>query len=232
MINIAAVDDNVQYIKQVEILLNQNIESDRFYFTGYTNEKVFINELKQGKRFDIVYLDIILNSSNGIDIAQSINKLHEKTKIIFISADSKFFKDVYDAEHTYFLVKPFESVRFTKALNRAVGSVNKGFIFPSSKIGKINIDNILFFESILRKTKVYYSDGSTEELSIKLAELEALLPQRIFLRTHKSFIINIEKHISSERFKIYMPHNYIIPVSKRHVNEVRNKITLYLGGLL
>ena len=234
MINIAIVDDNPEFIVAIDRLLGQSIKLAEYETYKYTDEMIFINDIKEGARYDIVFLDIMLNQSNGIDVGKVILDHWEKTKIIFISANSEYFKDVYNVDHTCFLTKPIEPIRFLKALKKAIDTLHNNFINLPLKSGcrRVELDDLLYLENSLKTTVFYFEDGRREDFPIRLTDIEGSLPRNGFIRTHKSYIINIEKHMSAERLQIQMQNGAVIPVSKKYINDVRDKVSLYLGGVL
>ena len=234
MIRVAVVDDNKAYIKDMEGLIDLNMKENEYILKKYSDEAQFIEDINHGAVFDILFLDIMLNKLNGIDIGSMINLRFPNSIIVFVSAFSDFFKDVYMVEHAYFLVKPFEPDRFEKAMTKVLEKINSAFLILQLRTGtkKIELNNVLFCENLLRHTKIYFADGNVEEYPVKLSEIEEALPKKRFIRTHQSFIVNLDKHVAAERFAIFFPYDLSVPVSKKYVNEVKDKILLYLGGVL
>lgn len=234
MIRVAVVDDNKKYIKDMESLIYRHMKENEYILKKYSDEIQFIDDINSGTIFDVVFLDIILNKLNGIDIGYMITQRFPSVIIVFVSANSEFFKDVYNVDHAYFLIKPFEPDRFEKAMIKVLEKINSAFLVLHLKTGtkKIELNNVLFYENFLRHTKIHFTGGVIEEYPIKLSEIEEVLPKKHFIRTHQSFIVNLDKHIAAERFAIYFPNNLSVPISKKYLNEVKDKISLYLGGAL
>lgn len=234
MVNIALVDDNEKYIAEIKCMISKTIKKIQYQLTKYTDEYNFIADIEAGIKYDIIFLDIMLNELNGIDIGQAINEKCPDTNIIFISANSAFYEDVYTVKHSYFLIKPFDFKRFEDAINKSIENIeNKYLVFyvKSSK-NKMFFDDILFLEGFLKKTIIHFFDGKIIEYPIRLFEIEGKLPTNRFVRTHQSFIVNLDRHINAERVKIDFPYEKVVPISRKYINEVKYKLSLYLGGAL
>ncbi len=234
MLSIAIIDDIKQCALDMEAFLLQAIDMSECNVEKYDNEYTFLENIENGVKYDIVFLDIVLNNMNGIDVAKKINMQLPYTNIIFVSANEDYFKDVYGAKHCYFLTKPLEMERFNVAILMALNNLKNNGFFITTKKGKYKIlfDDILFLESSLKNTRIHFSNNTIAEYAVSLLKIEDKLPRDKFLRTHKSFIVNLDLHIGSERSKIYMPYEKVVPISKKHVNLVREKMILYLGGAL
>ena len=233
MIKIAIIDDNNFYIDNIKNLLSENIQDISYTISEFTSANSFLAVIDTHS-FDIIFLDILLGKENGIELGEQINAKHPNTNIIFISVNTEYFKDVYKVNHSYFLTKEFEEDRFRDAVSKALKNICKKNISIDTKNGthKLDVYDIWYCESYLRHTKVYSKDGEVSEYNITLKEIEALLPESLFVRTHQSFIINLNYIKKYDRQNIYIGTDTVIPISRTYINSVRDKITRYLGGIL
>ena len=216
-----------------KILLSKNIQDTSYTVSEFTSANSFLDVIDT-RSFDIIFLDILLGEENGIELGKQINLKLPNANIIFISVNAEYFKDVYQVNHSYFLTKEFEEPRFIDAISKAIKNVCKKIISIDTKTGVHNLAvyDILYCESSSRHTKVYLKDGEVTEYNITLKELEALLPENLFVRTHQGFIVNLNFIKKYDRQNIYIGTDMVIPISRTHVNSVRDKITRYLGGIL
>lgn len=233
MINIAIVDDNQFYVEDIKRLLSQNIENTEYEIYEYFKVDDFKEQLDY-VRFDIIFLDIILDKSDGIETGLLINDRQPSANIIFISAYPEYFKEVYKVEHSYFLIKDFEKERFSDAILKALKAVRKDVIIIDTKKDKYNIllKDVIYFEGYLKHTKVFMTNGEVIECSVNIKNIEKSLPKDIFIRTHQSFIVNMNHIKKYNRKSIFMNYDKEIPVSRTYVNTVREKITFFLGGAI
>lgn len=154
----------------------------------------------QAGNFDIVFLDIKMPGMSGVDILKAL-PAEELPAIIFTTAFDKHALTAFDHNAIDYLLKPFNKTRFTKALAKAIDYVKlKGLkeqkLYVSSipikrgtKTIMLPVAEIEFFQ-----TKDEYISAVTASnnflLNSTLNELEMVLHPDVFVRVHKSTIIN------------------------------------------
>ena len=232
MIKIAVLDDKQPYIDKVKVMLDEQIMLSYKIFEYNTSDD-FLRALEDNN-FDIVFLDIRLDTKDGIEVGKIINARNKLTNIIFISEYPEYFKDVYKVSHSYFLTKEFEKERFEDAMQKAIKNIERKVIIFNTKKGieKVTVNNIVYCESNKRQIKIYMIDGNCLEYYANMNDIESLLPKASFLKTHKSFILNMNFIRKFDRLNVYMEQDYIVPISRTYKDEVREKITCYMGGII
>ncbi|RPH33107.1 MAG: DNA-binding response regulator [Bacteroidales bacterium] len=170
---------------------------------------------------DLIFLDINMPELSGIEMLKS---LQHQPKIIITTAYSEFALDGYEFGVSDYLLKPIKFDRFLKAVNRVIESMSKTsskniindeiqtdsenhiFLKQDQSIFKVNYSDILYFEALGNYLQVY---TTTQKIIVRetMAEMEEKLPNDIFIRIHKSTIVNFTK---IEKFI----NNHIIIVGK------------------
>ena len=161
----------------------------------------------QNYQVDLIFLDIQMPEINGIDFLKSIT---HKPKVIITSAYKEFAIDGFELDVLDFLLKPITLDRFFKAINKYRDSESK--ILPqhfnrdieqdsisedilikdNNKTYRINPSDILFIEGMREYIKIITKEENIVTKS-SLTKFYNNLDKDIFIRTHKSFIINIKK---------------------------------------
>ncbi|MCF0075302.1 LytTR family DNA-binding domain-containing protein [Dyadobacter sp. CY261] len=171
---------------------------------------------------DLVFLDIQMPGTNGIEFAKSIAK---QTLVIFTTAFSQYALDSYEVEAVDYLVKPVQIERFNKAVSKALsyaqllkpdhsaGSVERFsedyiFIKADRKIYKIHLKDILFIEG-LKDYVVIHTEDQKIITAMNIKTIHEKLPQNLFVRVAKSYIINIRHIDSFDNNSIYIGKNEI-----------------------
>jgi len=234
MIKIAIVDDNRYHIEDVKVLLGEFIKDIKYTVHEYTDAHTFLKDAPE-KAFDIAFLDVVLSRENeGIEAAVILNEKSPETNIIFVSAHPEYFKDVYKAEHSYFLVKDFEKERFRDAIEKALKNVQNSclFLHIHNDIHKILLSEVVFFESYSKHTIVHITDGTKKEYNVDMRKVESQIPGGVFIRTHQGFIVNMNYIKNYSRQKVTVLDGTDIPISRSYVNSVREKLAFFIGGAL
>lgn len=194
----------------------------------------FLNQ----KEVDLIFLDIHMPDFTGFDFIQT---LKNPPKIIITTSDSQLALEAYEYDCIVdYLVKPIEQDRFDKAVQRAINfgvkaeettaavndgdSVNDLYVNIDRRLIKIDIPSIYLVEAkgdyILIKTEEKnYTVHST------LKKIEDKLPEDLFLKVHRSYIINIKQIIDIEDNSVLIKRD-VIPVSRSNRPELMKRLNL------
>jgi two-component system response regulator LytT len=190
-----------------------------------------------GKTADLIYVDIHMPDLSGIEFTRTLSK---GPKVIFTTAYEKYALEGFKLDVVDYLLKPFSYEEFLKSFHKvqrliklertALNQIdaNNEFLFLKSeyRIKRINFNDILYIEGLKDYVKVYITNESKPILSLtSLKLLETKLPEKRFMRVHRSFIVNLEKVYTIERSRIIFGKVYI-PVSdqyKEKFQEFLNK---------
>lgn len=188
---------------------------------------------------DLIFLDIHMPDFNGLDFIKSLKK---PPKIILITSDPNFAIEAFEYDFIIdYLLKPLEFNRFKKAIEKAN---NKELSAISSKINtSVNqeIENDFYISIDRRLIKIdlpsiYLIEAKGDYIKIKteskdyivhstLKKIEEKLPDALFLKIHRSFIINIKKIIDIEDNSVLIKKD-VIPVSRSKRPELMKRLDL------
>lgn len=179
-------------------------------------------EFLQNNSVDLVFLDIRMPGIDGIEFAKTIGK---ETLVIFTTAYPEYALESYEVDAIDYLVKPIEFDRFLKAVEKAtdyhsllsaqknsVESITDEYMFAKAerRYFKIMFSSILFIEGL----KDYVVIHTTEQKIITKMNLKTIfeqLPQKLFFRVNKSYIVN-SQHIRSFDNNDILITSYEIPI--------------------
>lgn len=187
----------------------------------------------------LVFLDIHMPDFTGFDFIQT---LKNPPNIILTTSDSKFAIQAFEYDCIVdYLVKPIVLPRFLKAIQKAENTTLKTVSklkpkkIEASTINDlyINIDRRLIKIDIL---DIYLIEAKGDYINIKtenknyavhstLKKIEDKLPDSIFLKVHRSFIINVNKIIDIEDNSVLIKKD-VIPVSRSNRKELMKRLNL------
>jgi two-component system response regulator LytT len=188
---------------------------------------------------DLIFLDIHMPDFTGFDF---IDTIKNPPKIILTTSDPNFAIQAfgYDCIVDY-LVKPITPERFQKAIQKA--EATKGTIDKTKALDKVetssgndlyvNIDRRLIKIDIpsiyLIEAKGDYIYVKTEDKNYTvhstLKKIEDKLPDSLFLKIHRSFIINVDKIIDIEDNSVLIKKD-VVPVSRSNRPELMKRLNL------
>lgn len=182
---------------------------------------------------DIVFLDINMPKINGIDFMKSSST---NANIIMTTAYAEYAAEAFDLNVLDYLVKPISFDRFLKACNKAKEMIefklakqaqstvtnDHFFIKCNNQIEKVFYSDLLYAEAMLNYVMLY-TVGKKMMVYVTIKSLEEQLPATIFIKVHKSFIVNINK-IKSIEGNILDIGNEKITISQNLREKVMNEI--------
>lgn len=187
----------------------------------------------QNEPVDLLFLDIRMPQLNGIDFLKT---LKHPPRVIFTTAFSEYALEGYELDVVDYLMKPVRFDRFLKAINKAFPAnelkqimheptantekFSEAFVYfrADRKMVKVLLSDILYIESMKDYVKVFTGSG-TIITKQSISSVETMLPEKKFIRTHRSFIVSVDK-INSFTNELLEIGRAEIPIGKLYRNSV------------
>lgn len=185
--------------------------------------------LIEGNQVDILFLDIALPGTDGIHVGKIVRDTigDEQTVIVYISSNKSYALELFQNRPFDFLIKPIKEetiVALIDKILRIQGENTACLEFQNKgKIYKIPYGDILYLQSERRKINVITVKGIKEYYG-KLSEAEMRLPSNIFLKIHKSYIINTRFVEEYAYERITMVDGSVLNISQTQRPFVKKKI--------
>lgn len=207
-----------------------------FEVAGLADNHSAALELVRQLHPDIVLMDIKINGDkDGIETAKDIYK-EKNLPIIYLTANSNkpIVERAIETQPHAFITKPFDEKDLQIAIELAMSNFNAQQISNSRSLNPI-LGDIVFlrngnkFEKV-RYTDIHYieADGSYSmvhtsngpyTLSVNLSAISENLDRHLFVRVHRSFIVNLKKVDSFDSHSVFV-NGAIIPVSKTYQDDL------------
>ena len=176
---------------------------------------------------DLMFVDIHMPDLNGLDLVRS---LVVKPLIVFTTAYPEYAVEGFKVDAVDYLLKPFEFQDLLKAGTETDLLEKDGSLFVKSeyKIIRINVADICYIEGMSEYVRIYTDAADKPVVTLlSMRKLEERLPQEMFMRVHRSYIVNLRKITEVSRLRIIFNKNIYIPVGdnyKERFTEYINKI--------
>jgi len=151
---------------------------------------------------DVVFLDIQLSNENGFDLLEKVEK---DFRLIFVTAFDEFAIRAFEINALDYLLKPVDPKRLAKTIerlfeteekhevtNRKLDYEDRLFIEIGERSRFLKISSIKYISADGDYTRVFTDDGKKYLVTKPLKEWEDRLPERHFVRIHRSTIVNLE----------------------------------------
>ncbi len=193
----------------------------------------YLNE----NQVDLIFLDIHMPNFSGLDF---IKTLKNPPKIIFTTSDPKFAIEAFEYDFIVdYLLKPIEIPRFEKAVKKAQKEQIIKKEASKNKVEEVKNDFYVNIDRRLIKIdlpSIYLIQAKGDYINIKtenknyivhstLKKIEEKLPDSLFLKVHRSYIINVKKIIDIEDNSVLIKKD-VIPVSRSKRPELMKRLDL------
>lgn len=233
MIKVSICDDDKEFLKKLSEKIKKQLDScgTECEIRTYADDTIIVEKIANT---DIVFLDIDMPKINGFEIAEGVYK-GDRPLIIFVTMHDEL---VYSS----IKFRPFRFIRKThidEELAEAVGAAVR-YITDQSASQKlnvptgdsetaVNINNITYLEVLGHDVLIHLADGRQPIKSYgTLLSFENQLTDRGFIRTHKSFLVNLKYIYSIDSKDIILDDKTVIPMSRYKSESVKEKWGEYL----
>ncbi|MDI3477770.1 MAG: two-component system, LytTR family, response regulator [Thermoanaerobacterium sp.] len=158
-------------------------------------------KVAQLKEPDVIFLDIELGGENGFDILENLRKKRITSDVVFVTAYSNYAVKAFEVNAKDYVLKPFspDRIKFTiEKLNSKLKEKNKKLdiykitVTNNGRIYLIDIRDAYYFYANGRNIFVKTADNEYM-VENTLKELEDRFYGLNYMRTHKSYLVNIDK---------------------------------------
>ncbi|NAS29905.1 response regulator [Flavobacteriaceae bacterium R38] len=194
---------------------------------------------------DLVFLDIQMPGFTGFEV---LSKLEEIPQIIFSTAYDEYALKAFEVHALDFLLKPYTKERFDKAMQRILISQDQNnmlklvdslmakkqnyqthiLIKKRSKLITVAVEDIIWIEAFGDYAKLHTVNGDIHVSNFGVTTLQEKLNPSLFLRVHRSSIVNISHILELEKhdktYTIRMKNQDIVRVSRSYANEIKKLV--------
>lgn len=232
MMKLAICDDDLVVHEQIYSLLeDEKFSHLSFDVIDFNSGEELLDYYSSGEKADIIFLDIEMETTSGIEAAQKIRETDEDTIIIFISSHSCYIFESFRVEALHFMIKPIDEYEFFDVFTRAIQKFNRTRSFlplqKGNELYKIKIDDIVFVESYMRHIAVHTTSEVIEAVG-KLSELLKALEPHGFIRIHQGFIVNMNYIKKIDKKDVVLTDDKKLSISVRKRNDTMLRFSDYL----
>ena len=196
-LKIAICDDDMPLVSDIENIVRRYaikrsllIDVDVYY----SGQRI-IKDLKQNTYFDILFLDIEMDETDGVTVGRYIREelCNDNLLIIYISSHAQYAMDLFQVRPIDFLIKPVSEQRLFESLDVGIRLLARGLHAFSYKQGrdwnKICVQDILYFKAKDREVEMVTRNGMICFYD-SLEKIYERLKMYGFFYIHKSYLIN------------------------------------------
>jgi DNA-binding LytR/AlgR family response regulator len=178
---------------------------------------------------DIIFLDVQMPEMTGMEF---INALEKDIEIILITSEEKYAVEAFEKKVTDYLVKPIEYARFLQAAHEAERNVEtkrsatqdrkEFYVRTDAKIVRIPFQKIQFVEA-LADYVIIQTENKKHIVHFTMKGIVSRLPEDNFVRTHRSYIVNLDRIEALEDNSILIGEKYI-PIGASYKDALLDRL--------
>ena len=241
MIRCIAIDDEPLALRQIKNYIER---VEKLELVALCSNAIEAQELLKTEQVDLLFVDINMPDINGIDFVRGLTN---PPLVIFTTAYSEYALEGFRLDAVDYLLKPFSFDDFSRAAEKAcslrelhrmrderaasdssIESIDEAAesndyisIKSDYKVNLVRYNDIIYIESVGEYIRLHLKDGSKLTTLFRLKNMETELPQKTFMRVHRSYLVNIDYVSSFARGKIYLSNGDYVPISINYRDTFR-----------
>ena len=188
--------------------------------------------LKSPDEFDVIFLDIQMERPDGMETARLLRQRDNHSLIVFVTVLKERVFDAFQVEAYDYLLKPLDSARFRRTMDRALGWLERDaaknlVIQRGSGCQVILLSDILYCEVLGRKIYLHKKDGMVVDDYDRMEDLEQRVDSRFF-KCHRSYLVNLDHVGGCQDGQVLLQNGERIPVSRLRERELTQALLRHM----
>ena len=240
MIKCITIDDEPLALGQIKAYISKVpfLEHVAEFSNAIDAQRFLANE-----SIDLIFVDINMPDLTGTEFVRSLTT--QRPMIIFTTAYSEFAVEGFKLDAVDYLLKPFSFADFNRSANKALSlyELIKGNSNPPSseseadpsdnehisiradhKVSLIKVKDIIYIESSGEYVRLHLADGSRIMTLFRIKNIETTLPSDMFMRIHRSYIVNLKCVTGYARGRVFLNNNEYVPLGENYKEPFQNYI--------
>ncbi len=246
MLKIAICDDEMHEVKNVKSIIMEAMENQSITYEiklfGSGEELLESNE-----QFHCVFLDIVMNGINGIELGMSLYQKDRKVRIIYITNFEEYCSEAVNHVHAFaYLSKPIIKEKLEQQLQALIQLMGEEIkndieIELSNVIEiceetkkeyiaiRIPISEIIYFEYMKSDRRVRVkTTNKTFEYVCTMTQLENNMRAYGFAACYRGILVNFAHVLKAKNHIVYLNNGEKLPLSQKRVVEFKEKLNEYV----
>lgn len=234
MIRIGIVDDEEQMRNMIEQNIQQSVtENAVTELVTFSSGEAFLESIRAGQVFDIVFTDIQMAEMDGMELGKEIRKIQPEMYLIFITSYAEYAAESYLLEAYQYILKHDLEYRLPIVMRQLIDKIerqNRKFrmVGTNSEKSKIYFRDIIYIYKSKGAKYVNFAtmDGEYRE-RIGIEQVYQELDSKEFVFVDRGCIVNMKHICKLSGDTIYLEKDYEVQVSRAKLPEVKQAIHHY-----
>lgn len=224
---IAICDDSAADRAYVTDMVNRwsAVVGHAVHLDAFDSAESFLFHYADENDYDILLLDIEMESMDGVTMAKQLRRDNETVQIIFITGYTDYIAEGYEVAALHYLVKPVKEEKLFSVLDRAAEKLRKNekvlHFEISGEMVRVPVYQIRYAEVMANYVTIHAAEDVTVKMT--LGDLEKELDER-FYRAGRSIIVNLTQISRVTKTEIKLSDGTVIPLPRGAYEGVNRAI--------
>ena len=240
MLKCIAIDDEPLALRQLKSYIGK---IPYLELTATCNNALEAQQLLASQHVDLIFVDINMPDLSGVEFVRS---LVDRPMVIFTTAYSEYAVEGFKLDAVDYLLKPFSFADFSRSAGKANSLYelrhsqragepeatpealpkDKEYISVKAdyKVSLVKISDIVYLESEGEYVRMHLADGTTITTLFRLKNMEAALPSDMFMRVHRSYIVNLRCIKGYVRGRVFLSDTEYVPIGENYKESFQHYI--------
>jgi len=237
MVRIAICDDELSMVQQNEEMVRSSLQTlgIGYEIVTYTQSSNLLCDIVEDEFFyDLILSDIEMPEISGMELVDKVKKHLPDVKIIFITSHIEYAIDAYELSVFRYVPKGNREEKLEQAIQDAAKLIEleagqEYTIQTNNRLERINYRDIFYIMRDGKNAEITSNQGvSKVRKSLQQVYEELNAPEFIFIE--RGCIVNIIHIMKVQEGMIYLKNQDTLPVSRSHLQEVKQKIAQFWGA--
>ena len=232
MIRFAICDDEPFMAKEISNELSRYMEENQlapYCIDSFLSGRSLLESICD---FDVIFLDIQMESPNGMETAKILRKRNHHGLLIFVTVLKEYAFEAFVVEAYDYLIKPLNKSRFKRTMDRAIKALEQKteksiVIQKGGSCQVVLLSYIVYCEVQGRKLYIHQHDGKVIDYYDKLEDFEQRVDRRFF-KCHRSYLVNLDYVRGSHNGQVILSQGDEIPVSRLRERDLTEALLRHM----
>lgn len=239
MLYLAICDDDPIELKKLVALIKDwsaGQHGEAIEVTGFTSPQPLLDTVARGTYFDLFLLDILMPEMTGIFLGEQLRQLLTDPLLIYLTTSEDYYPEAFRLYAFQYLCKPICKTKLFPVMDKALSHCKKQksdvFLLKTAQgMVRLPFHMIVYVELSSHICHFYLADGRhLESLYLRTGFdcfLEQLTQREQFIKTHTSFVVNLDfaEKLTANALTLFTGKT--VPVARSFAGQVQRRYIAY-----
>lgn len=234
MIRIGIVDDDKVIREAIaDIVRRETADERETEITLYEDGMAFLDKIREGRSFDILFTDIQMEGLDGIGLGRTAREMLPDLYLVFITSYEEYAAESYRIDAYQYILKQDISIRLPFVLHTLLKNLDRqeqSYRIVGSGMDKVKLccdDIIYLYKSKGAKYVNYVTAEGIYRERISLGEVIKELDERMFLPVERGYVVNMKKICRLSKDVLCLEKGFEVQISRSRLSYVKLAISRY-----